>query len=95
LDKKISWVSYSLDGEQNVSLIGNSTIENMTNGFHSVIVYANDTFGNIGASQTINFTVAVPEPLPVVPVVVATIIAFVVAIAGLLVYFKKNKRGLV
>jgi hypothetical protein len=92
LDKKVSWVSYSLDGEQNVSLIGNSTIENMTNGFHSVIVYANDTFGNIGASQTINFTVVVPEPLPVVPVVVASVIAVVVATAGLLVYFKKQKR---
>ena len=63
----------------------------MTNGFHSVIVYANDTFGNIGASQIINFTVAVPEPLPVIPVVVASVIAVVVTTAGLLVYFRRRR----
>jgi N-acetylneuraminic acid mutarotase len=91
LDKQVSWVGYSFDGKQNVSLTGNSTIANMTNGFHSITVYANDTFGNIGASETVSFTVAVPEPFPVVPVA-AVVGAAVVVGTGLLVYRKKHKR---
>jgi hypothetical protein len=94
VDKQVNWAGYSLDGNQNVTVIGNDTIANLTNGLHSITVYANDTFGNIGASETIAFTIAKPEPFPTATVaaVSGTSAIVVVVVAGLLVYFKKRKR---
>jgi hypothetical protein len=64
----------------------------LSNGLHNVTVYANDTFGNQGASQTVTFTVAVPEPFPTTLVAVASITSVTIIGIGLLVYFKKRKR---
>jgi parallel beta-helix repeat protein len=96
VDKLVNWTGYSFDGEPNVtvtssSLLTNITIANVTNGVHNVTVYANDTYGNMGASETVTFTVAVPELFPVV-LVVASVITVAVIGAGLLFYFKKRKR---
>jgi hypothetical protein len=96
-DKAINWTSYSLDGQQNITFSGNTNITGISNGFHNVTIYAQDTFGNLGSSQTINFTVAKPEPLlppesfPVVPVAAVSLVVAVVVAAGLLVYSKKHK----
>jgi hypothetical protein len=46
----------------------------------------------MGACETISFTVAVPEPFPVVPIAVASIASVSIVGGGLLVYFKKRKR---
>jgi len=46
----------------------------------------------MGASETVTFTVAVPEPFPTVLVAVASVASIAVVIAGLLVYFKKRKH---
>jgi N-acetylneuraminic acid mutarotase len=89
-DKSVNWAGYSLDGKQNVTLTGNSTVANMTNGLHSITVYANDTFGNF-ASQTISFTIAKPEPFPTATVAAISGASAVVVAAGLMVYFKKRK----
>ena len=91
LDKQVTWVSYSLDEKQNISLTGNSTLANMTNGAHRITLFANDTFGNMGASETVTFTVSVPELFPVVPVTAASA-AVVVACAGLLLYHRKHRK---
>ena len=91
-DKPILELSYSFDGKQNVTIIGNSTITNLSNGLHNVTIYATDTFGNTGASQTISFTIAVPELFPVVPVAFVSAVAIALTAAGLLVYHKKHKR---
>jgi parallel beta-helix repeat protein len=91
VDKQANWIGYSLDGKQNVTVTGNSTINGLTNGLHNVTVYAEDSFGNMGASETIGFTVSTPEPFPVVPVVAAVAVVAVAAGAGLLVYFKKRR----
>jgi N-acetylneuraminic acid mutarotase len=92
VDKQVSWMGYSLDGQDNVTVTGNSTITELTNGLHNVTVYAEDTFGNEGASETITFNVEVPEPFPVVPVVAASLATVAVVGIGLLVYFKKRLR---
>jgi N-acetylneuraminic acid mutarotase len=92
IDKPVNWVGYSLDGEQNVTVTGNCTVANMTNGLHTITVYANDTFGNVGASETITFNVAKPEPFPTATVAaVSGASAVVVVVAGLFIYFKKRK----
>jgi hypothetical protein len=64
-DKISNWTAYSLDGKQNVTVTGNRTITELTNGLHNVLVYANDSLGNIGASQTINFAIAVPPKISI------------------------------
>jgi hypothetical protein len=51
-----SWMGYSLDGEANVTVTGNTTL-NLANGAHGIIVYANDTSGNMGSSETVHFAV--------------------------------------
>jgi parallel beta-helix repeat protein len=91
VDKQVSWMGYSLDGQDNVTVTGNSTISGLTNGLHNMTVYANDTFGNECASETITFKINVPEPFPTTLVAVS-IVSVAVVTVGLLVYFKKRKR---
>jgi parallel beta-helix repeat protein len=92
VDKSVNWIGYSLDGQQNVTIAGNNTVTDVTYGLHSITVYANDTFGILGASQTVNFTVAKPQHFPTATVAaVSGAVAAVVVAAGLLVYFKKRK----
>jgi hypothetical protein len=92
MDKPILTLSYSLDGKQNVSITGNYTIANLSNGLHNVTIYANDTFGNIGTSQTISFTIDKTKSFPTLPVVAVSVAVAVFAVVGLLVYLKKRKR---
>ena len=81
--------SYVLDDQENMAINGNTTLSGLSNGLHNVTIYAWDTAGNVGASETIAFTVT---PFPTVPVVAASMASIAVVIAGLLVYFKKRKR---
>jgi len=52
----ISWVGYSLDSQSNITITGN-TIVSVDDGTHWIVVYANDTSGNMGSSQMVCFTV--------------------------------------
>jgi len=52
----ISWAGYNLDGQANVTITGNTTLTNIPFGGHSIVVYSNDTFGNMGFSETVQFT---------------------------------------
>jgi hypothetical protein len=88
---KISRVSYSLDGQNNVTVVGNTTLTGLPSGEHNVTVYAEDTVGNIRASPTMFFTVkAEPFPITMVAISGASLTA-VVAVAAV-VYLKKRKR---
>lgn len=92
-NKPLTWASYSLDEKQNITITGNGTITDITNGLHGITLYANDTFGNIGSSQAINFTIAKPD-LTVSPATTVSAVSGVLAVvvvAGLIVYFKKLK----
>jgi len=63
---KPSALTYSLDGQQNVSIAGNTTLTGLSDGSHSLIVYADDLAGNIVHSDLSNFTVNTATPSPVV-----------------------------
>jgi N-acetylneuraminic acid mutarotase len=92
-NKKVSWMGYSLDGLQNVTLTGNSTLTNLTSGVHNITVYANDTNGNVGTSQLVSFTVekpAVEITTTTLLSIIAVSIAVICVAAGLLVYRKKR-----
>jgi hypothetical protein len=92
VDKPALWMGYSLDGQDNVAVTGNVTLSGLSNGLHSVTVYARDEFDNVGASETITFNVEVLEPFPTTLVAAASVAAVAVVVAGLLVYFKKRKH---
>ena len=73
-----------------MTIAGNTTLVGLSNGLHTLTVYANDTVGNVGTSETISFTVDVPFPTALV--ISASGVSLAVVAAGLLVYFKKRKR---
>jgi hypothetical protein len=89
-DSSVSQIAYSLDGQKNVTIAGNTTLTGLSNGLHNITVYVNDTFGSTGKSETINFTVAVPFPITLI---IASIVSVAVIGVGLLVYFKKRRRS--
>jgi len=92
LNESVWEISYVLDGQENVTVSGNTTLVSLPYGEHNVTVYAADKVGNIG-SETITFTVAEPEPEPFpTTLVVASVITVSVYGIGLLVHFKKRKH---
>jgi parallel beta-helix repeat protein len=92
IDKPVNWISYSLDGQENISIVGNCTVSDLANGSHNVTIYCNDTYGNMAASETVIFTIS--QPFPIVPVAAGSVAVVVVTAAGLLAYFKKRKKEL-
>jgi N-acetylneuraminic acid mutarotase len=94
LDKPAVWMGYSFDGQDNVTIDGNITLYGLSNGPHNLTVYAKDTYGNIGASETINFTIA-KETEPFLTAIVATATVALVAFVGavLLFYFAKIRKN--
>jgi hypothetical protein len=62
VDEATSWIGYSLDGQANVTITENTTLSDFSTGSHYVVVYANDTFGNMGTSNTVYFTVDATFP---------------------------------
>ncbi|MBN1245260.1 hypothetical protein JXA31_06675 [Candidatus Bathyarchaeota archaeon] len=89
VNKPAVWMGYSLDGQNNVTITGNTTLDGLPNGLHNVTVYARDERGNTGVSGSIVFSVEVP--FPTVLVVASTASAALIGV-GLLVYFKKRRR---
>jgi PKD repeat protein len=60
-----SWTGCTIDDGTyvaNATVVGNTTLY-FTNGVHNIQLFANDTSGNMGASQKIYFTVSVPPPV--------------------------------
>lgn len=90
IGKQPIWIGYSLDGFSNTTATGNVTLTNLPNGMHNITVYANNTFGNFGISETIVFEIAVPEFFPVVPFAIVSVAVVVFLVVGLSVYFKKR-----
>jgi len=91
-DKTLNWTGYSLDGHQNVTITGNTTLTGLPSGPHNITIYANDTYGNMGASETLTFSIIEPFPVAAVSVVLAVIAAVVVAAVCVVVYLKRRRR---
>ena len=86
-------ISYVLDGTENMTIDGNTTLSGLRNGKHGVKIYAWDAAGNVGASETVSFTVAEPESFPTVPVAAVSAASITaVGAAGLLLTHRKRRR---
>lgn len=57
VNKAIDWMGYSIDNQANVTVEGKVKLEGLTQGFHSIVLFANDSFGNMGASNTALFRI--------------------------------------
>jgi parallel beta-helix repeat protein len=87
-----SWIAYSLDSKANVTITGNITLTGLSNGLHNLTVYAKDTDGNTGVSETVYFTIKTEQSasFPTIEVAAAAVaITVMIAIAALIL---KKKR---
>jgi len=87
----ISWIGYSLDGKNRTAIQGNTTLTDLPGGPHSLTVCANDTSGNLGASQTVFFYTAA-KPFPVV-ISVAVLGVVLAVIVSFVYWFYKKAQG--
>jgi len=94
IDKPFDWIFYSLDGQNNVTINGNTTISNIAYGSHSITVYANSTFGVIGVSKTIDFSVVKPEPFNSMVVILLSVavIAIVIGLTVAILYYRRHQK---
>jgi hypothetical protein len=60
--KAWSKISYSLNNKANITIAENTTLTGLTDGSYSLVIYANDTAGNTGKSETIFFTINTQPP---------------------------------
>jgi hypothetical protein len=88
-----SWMSYCLDNGTQTTITANTTLA-VTPGNHTIVMYANDTKGNLGQSETAYFSVQMPEGLDLQPsgpsVLVAIVLGVVVAV-GVLVFCLRKR----
>jgi PKD repeat protein len=54
-------MGYSLDGQVNTTITGNTTLTSLSEATHNVVVYANDTSGNMGKSNMVSFNIQLPK----------------------------------
>jgi parallel beta-helix repeat protein len=93
VDEVTSWIGYSLDGQANVTITGNTTLSELSDGSHSLIVYAKDTAGNTGASEIIYFTIETEKEEEAFPTWIIAPIAIITLVgAALLISFIKIKK---
>jgi len=83
VNESTSKISYSLDGQANVTVAGNVTLTDLAAGWHNVTVYAWDEAENVGKSETAGFSVEEPSMWTAET---AAVIAVVVAAAVLAVF---------
>ena len=91
VSEAVSQILYSLDGKENLTIAGNTTLTGLVNGEHTVTLYVADLAGNAASSKPLFFTVNSPA-FPFVPVAMVAIISSILLCVGLLVSFKKRKK---
>jgi hypothetical protein len=62
LNRDASWLGYSLDNRANVTITSEIKLTDLSQGAHSVKIYANDSQGNMGVSGTVYFSIDTVAP---------------------------------
>lgn len=68
VDEKFFWLGYSLNHQENVTITMNTSIAGLTSGPYSIVVYANDTSGNMGSSDEVCFEILIIHDVAVTDV---------------------------
>ncbi len=94
VDKPTSWLSYTVDGKENVTITGNTTLTDLPDGVHSIMIWANDTYGNTASSQTITVHINTPFPSLTQKAIIGGVVAcaIAVAVAGYIIKIRAKKN---
>ena len=87
LGEAASILSYSLDGQNPIVILGNLTLPAISDGSHHIIIYATDELGNSGASETVFFLIT---SFPTLLVVMTIVITIILLASGYLVVKRKK-----
>jgi hypothetical protein len=87
VDEAVTWMGYSLDGQDNVTVTTNVTLAVLSEGSHNITFYAIDLVGNTGASKTVYFEIT---PFPTV-LVVAVAVTITITAATSYLLLKRRK----
>ena len=88
-NEEILKASYCLDGNKNVTFVGDIILDALSTGEHELIIYAQDLAGNIGVSEKTLFTISDPFPTTIVVASIAMVVLFGL---GIFYYRIKTKR---
>lgn len=88
VNEAVMYLAYSLDGQENVPILGNVTLPALSNGSHRLTLFATDDLGN-SAEKTVSFSIA---PFPIVSVAAVLAIVTIVLAVGYL-FFKRRKSS--
>ena len=101
LNEAVTKITCSLDGRDTI-INGNLTLSDLAVGEHNLTVFAKDKGGNLGASETLFFTVEEPNPTPEPPLSVdpnfslytgiASLLIVLVVVAVFLLIMRKHKH---
>jgi parallel beta-helix repeat protein len=91
VDEETSWLAYSLDGQTNVTVTGNTTLPGVSNGTHTLVLYALNSFGDESASRIVYFTVSVAGS-GLLPFLLAAAVTVVAILAVVFAYSRKLRR---
>jgi hypothetical protein len=85
INKQMSKITYSLDGQANVTVNGNTTLTSLAYGNHTLTLYAKDSADITVASEVIFFQVAKQEPteISLYAISTVTVIMIAVVVAGI------------
>jgi N-acetylneuraminic acid mutarotase len=87
VDEPVSWMGYSLDGRDNVTVTANVTLAVVQDGSHNITFYAIDLAGHTGASSTVYFNIA---PFPTFWVV-GVAVTITIGVAATYLLLKRRK----
>ena len=90
-----SWIGYSLDNQTRITIDGNKTLSELSIGSHNITLFASGIFGNMGISNTTNFTIAkqVASNSGFQPILLALpIVVFVVVLVVGVILHKRRKK---
>ena len=88
VNENVSSLAYSLDGQEKQEIAGNVTLPALTNGPHSIMLFATDELGN-SAEKSVSFNIS---PFPILSLVAVIAIITIVLAAGYL-FIKRKKPG--
>jgi hypothetical protein len=93
VNEPISSAKYYLNS-QSYSTSTNTTLINLPNGQYNLTVCVTDLGGRVGVSETVYFTVELPEAFPTTLVAAISAVGIAAFSVGMVVYFKKRKHSL-
>jgi parallel beta-helix repeat protein len=92
VNEPTSWIGYSLDGQQNTTITGNTTLVALADGQHTLVICAQDITGNTGVSGTVYFSVEVPQPEQFPWWLIITVVAVIGVMAAVLILYRAKSK---